>query len=178
MAVEVNLEKLVLRCRQGDTEAFEELFEVFQPRLKYYIRRLTNCGNADDLLQDVWLTVIRNLRNLKDARSFDVWLYRIARNKVIDEFRRRDIFAPLPEEHQLPSTEDDELTFDPDEAEMLHIALDKLSPPHKEVLTLFFIEQMSYQAIADVIDCGIGTVRSRLYYAKQSLRKEMEKQNG
>ncbi|MHC4638418.1 MAG: sigma-70 family RNA polymerase sigma factor, partial [Planctomycetota bacterium] len=60
----------------------------------------------------------------------------------------------------------------------LHRALNELKPYHREVLTLCFIEQMSYQSIADVVGCSIGTVRSRIFYAKQSLREEMERQNG
>ncbi|MHC4266433.1 MAG: RNA polymerase sigma factor [Planctomycetota bacterium] len=179
MELEQPLEKIVRCCQNGQRAAFEELFEMYQPRLKYYVRRLdTGDNNSDDILQDIWLTVFKKIHKLKEARSFTIWLYRIARNKVYDGFRRKERFVRLPKDEMVPVSDSDEPVFEPDDAEKLHRALSTLKPYHREVLTLYFIEQMSYQSIADVIDCSIGTVRSRLFYAKQSLRQEMESQNG
>ena len=179
MELDKQLENLVQRCKDGERAAFEELFEMYQPRLKYYVRRLdSGSTNIDDILQDIWLTVFKKIRKLKNAKLFNVWLYRIARNKVYDRFRRKKIFATLPQEDELAVPQDAEPTFDADDDANLHKAMKNLKPHHREVLTLCFIEQMPYQSIADVIDCSIGTVRSRIFYAKQSLRKEMERQNG
>jgi len=75
MDSERQLENVVLRCRQGERAAFEELFETYQPRLKYYVRRLDNRGiSVDDMLQDIWLTVFKKIHKLKDPSSFTVWL--------------------------------------------------------------------------------------------------------
>ena len=179
MEFEPELEKLVNRCKNGERAAFEQLFEIYQPRLKYYLRRLENGGsNIDDILQDIWLSVLKKIHKLKDTQSFAVWLYRIARNKVYDGFRRKDRFVKLPEDDQFPVSGPDEPLFDADDTEKLQSALNKLKPYHREVLTLSFIEQMSYRSIADVIGCSIGTVRSRIFYAKKSLRSQMESQNG
>ncbi len=178
MSFEKQLEKIVRRCRDGERAAFEELFEMYQPRLKYYVRRLDEGGaNIDDILQDIWLAVFKKIHKLKDARLFAVWLYRIARNKVYDRFRRKERFVTLPED-EYPVSGNASPVFDGSDAEKLHRALGKLKPYHREVLTLCFIEQMSYQSIADVVGCSIGTIRSRIFYAKQSLRAEMERQNG
>jgi len=179
MDFETKLETIVHRCRDGERAAFEELFVIYQPRLKYYVRRLnTGPAGIDDILQDIWLNVFKKIHKLKDTQSFAVWLYRIARNKVYDGFRRKDRFVKLPEDDEFPVSGPDESLFDADDTERLHGALNQLKPYHREVLTLSFIEQMSYQSIADVIGCSIGTVRSRIFYAKQSLRREMERQNG
>jgi RNA polymerase sigma-70 factor (ECF subfamily) len=179
MEFERRLEEIVHRCRDGEKTAFEELFEMYQPRLKYYVRRLDcESANIDDTLQDIWLAVFKKIHKLKDAQVFAVWLYRIARNKVYDEFRNKDRFARLPEEDEIPVSGSDEPVLDTNDTEKLHTALNKLKPYHREVLTLSFIEQMPYQSIADVVGCSIGTVRSRIFYAKKSLREEMEKQNG
>ena len=179
MEFEKRLEKIVHRCQDGERAAFKELFDTYQPQLKYYVRRLDNEGvNADDILQDIWLTVFKEIHKLKDAQAFAVWLYRIARNKVYDGFRRKDRFVRLPEEDEFPVSGSDEPVFDANDAEKLHRALNELKPYHREVLALCFIEQMSYQSIADVVGCSIGTVRSRIFYAKQSLREEIERQNG
>ncbi len=179
MEYENRLEKIVHRCRDGERAAFEELFEIYQPRLKYYVRRLDSGGaNIDDTLQDIWLAVFKKIHKLKDAKVFAVWLYRIARNKVYDEFRNKDRFVRLPEEDEILVSGSTEPALDTNNAEKLHAALNKIQPHHREVLTLSFIEQMPYQSIADVVGCSIGTVRSRVFYAKKSLRQEMEKQNG
>jgi RNA polymerase sigma-70 factor (ECF subfamily) len=179
MEFENRLEQIVLRCQDGERTAFEELFEMYQPRLKYYIRRLDSGGiSVDDTLQDIWLTVFRKIHELKDAQVFTVWLYRIARNKVYDEFRNKERVARLPEEDEIPVSDNSEPLFDTSDTEKLHAALNELKPYHREVLTLSFIEQMSYQSIADIVGCSIGTVRSRIFYAKKSLREEMERQNG
>ena len=171
MEFEEQLKKIVHRCRDGERAAFEELFEMYQPRLKYYVRRLDGNGvNSDDILQDIWLTVFKKINQLKDARTFAVWLYRIARNRVYDRFRRKDRAVRLPQEDQLPASGCDGPVFDAKDADRLHRAMGELKPYHREVLTLCFIEQMSYLSIADVIDCYLGTVRSRIYYAKHSLR--------
>ena len=179
MEFEKRLKKTVHRCQDGERAAFEELFEMYQPRLKYYVRRLdSGSSNIDDILQDIWLTVFKKIHKLKDAEIFAVWLYRIARNKVYDGFRRKDRFLTLPQEDELPGPSGAEPVFDANDTEELHRAMNKVKPHHREVLTLCFIEQMSYQSIADVVGCSIGTVRSRIFYAKQSLREEMERQNG
>jgi RNA polymerase sigma-70 factor (ECF subfamily) len=179
MEFENRLEKIVHRCRNGERRAFEELFEMYQPRLKYYVRRLDSGGiSVDDTLQDIWLTVFRKIHELKDAQVFTVWLYRIARNKVYDEFRNKERFARLPEKDEILVSDSAEPLFDTSDTEKLQAALNKLKPYHREVLTLSFIEQMPYQSIADVVGCSIGTVRSRIFYAKKSLREEMERQNG
>ena len=181
MEFEEQLEEIVHRCQDGERAAFEELFEMYQPRLKYYVRRLDSGGaNIDYILQDVWLSVFKKIHKLKDADAqvFAVWLYRIVRNKVYDGFRRKERFVRLPEDDEFPVSGGDEAIFDANDAEKLHRALNELKPYHREVLTLCFVEQMSYQSIADVVGCNIGTVRSRIFYAKQSLRKEMERQNG
>ena len=173
------LEKIVHRCRDGRRADFEKLFEMYQPRLKYYLRRLDDGSlNVDDMLQDIWLTVFKKIHKLKDARAFPVWLYRIARNKVYSGFRRKEKFVRLPEEDQLPVSGNDEPVFNADDAVKLHRALNELQPYHREVLTLSFVGQMSYKSIADVVGCSIGTVKSRIFYAKQSLREKMERQNG
>ena len=179
MDFEKQLGKIVHHCQDGERTAFEELFEIYQPRLKYYVRRLdSGDANVDDILQDIWLAVFKKIHKLKDAQSFAVWLYRIARNKVYDGFRRKDRFVRLPEEAEFPVSGSDEPVFDANDTEKLHRALNELKPHHREVLTLCFIGQMSYQSIADVVGCSIGTIRSRIFYAKQSLREEMERQNG
>ena len=166
---------LVRRCQRGERAAFEELFRRFQPRLRYYVRRLdTVDGRADDILQDVWVKVVHRIGSLKDPRALVAWLYTIARNEVYGKSRARDPFVELTAEH-MEHVSDDEPTFDDDEAGRIHAALDGLKAHHREILTLSFMEDLSHQQIAEVLGIRDGTVKSRLFYAKQSLRRALEK---
>jgi RNA polymerase sigma-70 factor (ECF subfamily) len=171
-------ETLVLRCQIGDREAFEELFEQFQPRVRYYVQRLDETGvNTEDILQEIWLTVLRQICRLKEPQSFRTWLYKIARNTVYGRFRKRRHFAQLQEAELSPQADPDEEELPAYCADRIHKALNNIQPRHREVLTLFFLEQMPYHAIAEIVGCNIGTVKSRLHYAKQSLRKALESRN-
>ena len=178
MESEKQLENIVIRCKSGQREAFEELFALYQPRLKYYIRRLNSNSETEDILQDIWIKVFRKIRKLKENSSFPIWLFSIARNEVFERLRKNKKFFELPQEQELTEYVDDDHEFSAEDAEHLHNALNKIQPYHREVLTLSFIEQMTYEQIGQVIGCSIGTVRSRIFYAKQSLRKEMESNDG
>ncbi|MDH4240976.1 MAG: sigma-70 family RNA polymerase sigma factor [Phycisphaerae bacterium] len=166
---------IILRCQTGDKDAFAELIERYQAPLRYFIRHLSsNSEVTDDIFQDTWLTVIRHIYSLKRTEAFPTWLYRIARNRVYQKHRVKENLRELNENVAAPNdTEDD--VYSPEDAAKIHRCLKRLRPEHREVLMLRFLEQMSYHEIAQVINCGLGTVKSRIYYAKLALKKEMEK---
>lgn len=165
---------LVLRCQIGDRSAFAELIERYQAPLRYFVARLSeDPETAEDILQDTWLTVIRKIHTLRQLETFSSWLYRIARNNVYRQVRKKNILPVLPENAPLPN-DNQEPDFSPEDAAKVHVCLERLRPEHKEVLMLRFLEEMSYQQIAHVVNCSLGTVRSRIYYAKRALKQEME----
>ncbi|MBN2315176.1 MAG: RNA polymerase sigma factor [Sedimentisphaerales bacterium] len=166
---------LILRCQMGDKEAFVKLIERYQRPLRYFISRLLDDAQAsEDILQDTWLTVIGRISGLKKPEAFSIWLYRIARNKVYQQLRRKKTWSELNENFPAPNENEDEAISLEDVAK-IHECLKALRPEHKEVLMLRFLEQMSYQQMTGVLGCNPGTVRSRVYYAKLALKKEMEK---
>jgi len=166
---------LILRCQIGDNKAFAELIECYSRALRYFISCLLDNGEmVEDVFQDTWLVVIRRIHSLKEIDAFPAWLYRIARNKVYQQLRRQKKSYKLNEETAVPNEADDN-DFSAEDAAKIHRALDKLNPAHKEVLMLRFLEQMQYNQIAHVIDRNVGTVKSRIYYAKIALKKEMER---
>jgi RNA polymerase sigma-70 factor (ECF subfamily) len=174
-----SVDELVLRCQLGDTAAFEELFGRFQPRLRYFVRRLDQTGtDVEDLLQDIWLAVLRKITTLREPTMFPVWLYKIARNRVYRHSQKKRWIVRMPQEELAIPQEDDEPDFKTVMVDKIHKALIKIKPHHREVLTLHFLERMSYEAIAEVVGCNLGTVKSRMYYAKKSLRSELERDNG
>jgi len=166
---------LVLRCQVGDKDAFAKLIERYNAPLRYFINRLLgNPEITEDIFQDTWLTVIRRICSLKRTEAFPTWLYRIARNKVYQQLRREKRLTGLDEKIAvLNNTEDD--VFSAEDAAKVHRCLKELLPEYREVLMLRFLEQMSYHEIAQVINCSLGTVKSRIYYAKLALKGEMEK---
>ncbi len=166
---------LVVRCQAGDRAAFEELVELYQPRLRYFLVRMVGEDHAaDDLLQEVWLDVYRGVARLADPGAFPAWLYRIARNRTLAELRKRR--HPLSSLEGIDlAEEEEEDDFSAEDAERVHAALGRLAPEHREVLLLRFVEAMTYEEIADITGCQLGTVRSRIHYAKRALRRVMEK---
>ncbi|MFH1719379.1 MAG: sigma-70 family RNA polymerase sigma factor [Planctomycetota bacterium] len=166
---------LVLRCQIGDKDALAELIGRYETPLRYFVNRLSgNTEMTEDILQDTWLTVIRRICSLKKPEALPVWLYRIARNKVYQQFRTRRESSELDESIAVADDADDEV-FSPDEAEKVHRCLEELLPEYREVLMLRFLEQMSYQQMSEVLNAKLGTVKSRTHYAKRALRNEMEK---
>jgi RNA polymerase sigma-70 factor, ECF subfamily len=166
---------LILRCQMGDNEAFVELIDQYGGALRYFINRLLdNDEITEDIYQDTWLAVMKKICGLRETDYFAGWLYHIARNKVYHHLRRKKLIRELNESIVTENHEDDG-EFSVEDAAKVHKALEKLHPEHKEVLMLRFLEKMSYEQMTQVIKCNIGTVKSRIYYAKKALKKEMEK---
>jgi len=164
---------LVLRCQTGSETAFAELVERYGPRLRLYLRKLLDRPeDVDDALQDVWTDVFRSLGRLRNSGAFAAWVYRIARDRAYRELRRRQVKCVPLEEAEVPQDVPEEpLEFE--DVQQVHAALDALSIEHREVLLLRFVEQMSPDQIGQIVGCPAGTVRSRLYYARQQLRREL-----
>jgi RNA polymerase sigma-70 factor (ECF subfamily) len=171
---DVARELLALRCRRGDRAALEELIYTWEPRLLYFIRRLVRDeADAWDILQETWMKVVKGIRSLSDPQRLAPWLYRVARNTALSHARSREPPHEALEDHA------ETLAGDPasgallefEDAEQVHRGLSSLSLSHREVLTLFFLEDMSVEEVATVLNTPPGTVKSRLHYAKQALRK-------
>jgi RNA polymerase sigma factor (sigma-70 family) len=182
MATEKELlyqELLVLRCQRGERAALEQMIATWQQRLFYFLRRL-GCEEADtwDLLQQTWLRVLRGIGRLREPRQLAPWLYRIARNTAIDHGKARAVEREhLQELAPCIESEEDAGLGNLDDAEQIHRGLLQLSVPHREVLTLFFLESMTVEQVAVVLGVPPGTVKSRLFHAKRALRAVLTKEN-
>lgn len=167
------------RCQRGDAEAFAGIVQMWERPLFYYLRRLA-ATEADtwDFLQETWLRVFRSMHALRDPRALPAFLYATARNVAITRLRLR------PADEQSATQLADEhgaldcafLAFD--DAEEVHHALDRLPLPQREALTLYFLQDLSIDEIAAVLGCPAGTVKSRLHYGKQAIRKFIENGDG
>ena len=165
---------LLLRCQTGDADALTELIARYSPGVKLFLAKTASADIADDLLQETWIDVYRKIGKLERPEAFTAWLYRIARDKAFQHRRRRRPTSAFVDHavEEIPADEADPFTAE--DAGRVRVALDTLPVEHREVLLLRFVESMSYEQIAEVVGRPVGTIRSRLYYAKLSLREKLE----
>jgi len=176
--------ELVKRARKGDLEAYDDLVRRYQERIYATIYHMTsNHEDANDLAQEAFIKAFQALRSFKGGSSFYTWVYRIAVNKTINFLKQRKNKA-----HMSLDDLDFSAEHDPDLValisdktprrevnlaelqEKLNAAMQKLSEPHRLVVTLHDVQGMSHEEIAKIMGCNIGTVRSRLFYARQQLQ--------
>jgi RNA polymerase sigma factor (sigma-70 family) len=162
---------LAVRWQRGDRTAFDEIVTLWEQPLFYYLRRLAPSeADAWELLQETWLRIFRSLKSLRDPHALPAFLYRTARNAAISRLRSRAFDNHEACHESMPHEQscDDVSAFD--DAEQVHHALDQLPLPQREVLTLYFLQDLSLQEMASVLDVPLGTVKSRLHYAKLAVR--------
>lgn len=173
---EISERLLVVQAQARDPVAFRELVTRYERRLAYYIRRMIgDAPDAFDALLDVWLLVFRKLPALEAPEAFRIWLYKIAHDVTVSRLRKSpNQFQTIPDE-VIAAEADTWNEFEAlERAELVHRMLERLSPPHREVLALRFLEGLELDEIASIVGCETGTVKSRLHYAKKSLRQQME----
>ncbi len=178
--------KLVDAARRGDADAFQKL--VLKHQRKAYAVALGMVHDTDearDICQDAFLKAHRNLAGFEGDAQFFTWLYRIIANLCIDHLRkRRGERMEFDETVATGDAADDSgiaprrLGFDPGRAladkelrKHLHAALDKLSPAHRSVLIMREVDGLSYKEMADMMNCSIGTIMSRLFHARKKMQE-------
>ena len=176
---DIYIELLILKCRNGDRTAFDQLVNLLERRLFFFVRRLARSEeDAWDILQQTWIDVYRRIDSLRNTSRVLPWLYHIARNKAAGHMRDqyRHAAVPLDEvEGDIPDCSYNG-SFDEVDAAEVRAALEKLSVPHREVLTLHFLEDFNLEEISAITGIPVGTVKSRLHYAKRALGKAMKRE--
>ncbi|MHC4519499.1 MAG: RNA polymerase sigma factor [Planctomycetota bacterium] len=170
-------ELLVLRCQEGDIEAFETLVGRWQERLWRHAWRLTgNESTAWDVLQEAWIAISQGLGRLTDAAAFPAWSYRIISNKCRDSARRERRWREATERYsdQMQPKEREATTAQQERASLKE-AIGQLCGPDRAILSLRYEERFGTAQIASILGIPQGTVKSRLFYARQHLRKYLEK---
>ena len=163
----------VVLAQEGYAEAFAWLMQRHERSLLYYLRRfIPDADKALDMHQEVWLAVFRGLPGLRIPQAFRGWLYRLAHDKAarfIDEEIREAKAKESIEACGEPAPDLGET-----DAQAVHLALNTLSAPHREVLTLHYLHDLSLEEIAVACRLPVGTVKSRLHYARLALRLRLE----
>jgi RNA polymerase sigma-70 factor (ECF subfamily) len=144
----IHQELLILRCRRGERAALEELVKTWERRIFYFVRRL-GCKEQDawDVVQQTWLKVLRGLSGLKEPRNLAPWLYRIARNTAINHGQMGSLYRENLHDLEPAGEVEDPGPHQLEDAEQIHHGLLQLALPHREVLTLHFLESMTVEQI-------------------------------
>jgi RNA polymerase sigma-70 factor (ECF subfamily) len=177
-------QELVSRARRGVLKAYDELVQRYQERIYATLYHMTaNHEDANDLAQEAFIKAFQALKSFKGGSSFYTWVYRIAVNKTINFLKQRKNRS-----HMSLNDLDFNAEHDPDLValisdktprrevnlaelqEKLNEAMQKLSEPHRLVVALHDVQGLAHEEIAEIMDCNIGTVRSRLFYARQQLQ--------
>ena len=182
--------ELILRCQQGDRDSFRLLYRRYQTRVRSTLYQL--CGNAtlDDLVQEVFLRAWKGLPNLKKIEYFSTWIYRISWNVATDQRRklaknRARVYGVEKlshDDHEFNSK--DRLSDAQDTPDLMRLhyqdlvqrGLDNLSFDHRCVLVLHDLEDLPQKQVAKILDIPVGTVKSRLFHARSSLKKFLQQQ--
>ncbi|MGP3934086.1 RNA polymerase sigma factor [Nonomuraea sp. KM88] len=167
-------ELLVVRAQLGERAAWAELVARWRVPVWTYVRRMLDAERADDVTQEIWLAVVRGLPGLRKPGRFAPWLFTIARRSVTDRLR-----GEYARERVEGVTSDEAMVEDPvqamvDRAELV-AALAGLPVLEREILVLFYLEDLSVEECAQICLVPPGTVKSRLNRARRMLREHLEK---
>ncbi len=162
---------LISRVRRGDIEAFNHLVSRWEKRVFNYLLRLTGRPeDAMDLSQEAFLKAYQSIRKLDDPARFGPWLYRIAHNEAHSLFRKRRPETALEdataERNPAPG-------FSIDLSLAVTAALDRLGADQREAVVLKVYEGFKFEEIAEILDCPVSTIKSRLYTALDLLKTEL-----
>ena len=175
---------LVRRAQDGELSAYDELVKRYQERIYATIYHMTsNHEDANDLAQETFIKAYQALKSFKGGSSFYTWVYRIGVNKTINFLKQRknrtqmslnDLDFNIEHDPDLVALISDKTPRrDAGMAELqekLNEAMQKLSEHHRLVVALHDVQGMSHEEIAKIMECNVGTVRSRLFYARQQLQ--------
>ncbi len=180
--------ELVGRCQRGDMTAFDELVTLYRGKVYAMILNMIhNDADAWDLAQDVFVKAWKALPKFEARSAFYTWLYRITHNVTYDWIRKRKTMVAGEFDDAVMQEAEPGAPTAPRNAEQpdramqrgelrgkIAKAIEELSPDHREVILRKEVDGLSYQEIADSVGCSIGTVMSRLFYARKKLQSALE----
>lgn len=176
-------EDLARRVQRGDADAFGALVERYEAKLlRYGTKFLSNPEDVADLVQDAFIRAYQNIRSFDPSLRFSPWMYRIAHNEFVSALRKRSrnpvTFLDFDALVSHPAY-DDPAPREREQKEMralIDAGLERISPKYREVLVLYYLEELSYKEIADVLQVPVSTVGIRLKRGKEALQAVYQKQ--
>jgi RNA polymerase sigma-70 factor (ECF subfamily) len=174
-------DELAHRCRHRDHEAFTEIVERYKNRVHWLVRRMVGGANDEDITQEVFLRVYQAIEGFQGRSSFRTWLYTITRNLCLSELRKRgargDHLSIEGEGEEkvsrlLPAATGglEEEIERRDLSDNIQTLIGRLPENYRTVLTLFYLQQVKYEEIAEIMDIPLGTVKTHIHRARLKLR--------
>jgi RNA polymerase sigma-70 factor (ECF subfamily) len=168
----------VLRAQCSDREALEALLRSVQGSLRRYVAGVTGATDADDVLQDVFVIIIRKLGSLDDPTLFRPWAFRIASREAFRLVKRRRLWQRRHDDESKLEALPTPVESPPDEALRELLAADSISPASRAVLILHFQEELPLADVAAILEIPVGTAKSRLAYGLKALRQHLKHSGG
>ncbi len=182
MVLEGTGQELIAECQRGDSEAFRELFEIHKD--KVYSVALRYSGDATvamDITQDVFLKLFSSIQSFRGTSKFESWLYRLVVNSCFDQKRKLRRLMPLVEglidSLRAPGVNTLENVLKSEQDSAVQTAIAKLPADQRIVVVLRYTQGLSYDEIADVLNCSPGTVASRLHRIHKVLERRLSHLN-
>lgn len=167
-------DELMLEVRNGDVGKLGVLFERYQrPLFNYHLRMSGDRAASEDLVQEVFIRILRFRHTFQDGTSFVTWMYRIARNLSIDRFRKSGREVGLEPDAEVPAQQPSaaESLAARQEAALVRRALAKLPREKRELLVLSRFQELKYEQIGELLGCQTGAVKTRVFRALGELRQ-------
>ncbi len=173
---ELTDEQLALAVQRGDAESFGRLVERYQAKMLRYAYKFLLAGNSEDAVQEVFIKTYQNINSFDATQRFSPWIYRIAHNEFINHLKKSgrehlsffdpDTFFPHPVAKETAEGE----TERNQAKQIVEASLEKLDSKYREVLVLYYLEELSYKEISDVLKIPVATVGVRIKRAKEALK--------
>ncbi len=178
-------DELVRQCQEGNQQSFRQLYRHYQQRVRSTLYQLCGAEALDDLVQEVFLRAWKGLPQLRQPSQFSTWLYRICWNVASDQrrqFAQQRSFNsklkagtnPLPQQESKLSQAPDLMQLH--YQDIIQRGLEQLSLEHRAVLVLHDLEDLPQKEVAQILGIAVGTVKSRLFHARTSLRQYIQEQ--
>ncbi len=178
MEIQLKDEQIAILVQQGDKEKFGMLVDRFEAKLLRYGQKfLASQNNIEDIVQEIFIKTYQNIRSFDSSQKFSSWIYRIAHNEFINALKKKirnplyffdfDTLLPHAVSQEADTTGQDRKIMQ----NVLKQSLEKLSPHYREIIVLYYQEELSYKEIADILHIPQGTVGIRLKRAKAHLQK-------
>lgn len=168
----MSLDQLIYKCQKNDIKAQSELYELFSSKLfSICLKYSRNYAEAEDNLQDSFITIFKKIKQYKNKGSFEGWLKRITVNTALQRYRKQKVFDIVNEE----SIEDEELEIDENDVslEFLLKCIQELPDRYRLVFNLYVLDGYSHKEISEMLEINLGTSKSNLARARMILKEKI-----
>ncbi len=170
----MGLKKIIKRCKKGDLQAQEELYRLFAGKLfAVSLKYSRNYQEAEDNLQEAFITIFKKIEQYKNKGSFEGWMKRITINTALQTYRKQTVFR-IVDENAIEESEEVSLREEEVSLDFLLKIIQELPDRYRMVFNLYVLDGYSHKEIAELLNISVGTSKSNLARARQNLKEKLE----